>query len=216
MFRTLMIVLPLIVAVAAVTTMRHSFAVRLIAVAAMALCFSIGLGGLLAPHRLAEEKLGIQPSADWDRGARRAWSIRLSRFSFRVLVGSFFWLCDLCARSKRTDCGVAEHDEPAADSLLVCLVLAAKMLVVPRAPSQRQLLGLSDAVLLVATADQSRRSGWSPRLLVSAGGPPSRHGRGRQAIRRPSSPAQCVRGRTSQLPSRQSRQRNQLIRERPR
>jgi hypothetical protein len=65
-----MIVLPLIIAIAAATTMRHSFAVRLIAVAVITLSFSVGLGGLVAPHRLAEEKLGIQQNADWDRGAR--------------------------------------------------------------------------------------------------------------------------------------------------
>jgi hypothetical protein len=99
LFRTLMIVLPLSVAVAAVTTMRHSFAVRLIAVAAMALCFSIGLGGLLAPHRLAEEKLGIQPSADWDRGARDTRDVVYS--SIPLLVSGFGGVVLLALRPVR-------------------------------------------------------------------------------------------------------------------
>jgi hypothetical protein len=106
-----MIVLPLIVAVAAMTTMRHSFAVRLTAVAAMTVCFSVGLGGLVAPHRLAKQKLGIQQSSDWDGGARDTRDVVSSFIPLLVsgLAASFFWLCDLCARSQRTDCGVAEH-----------------------------------------------------------------------------------------------------------
>lgn len=70
MLKTVMIVLPLIVALAA-ATVRHVFAVRLIAVAIIASCFLLGLGGLVAPHRLAQETVPRnQQNSDWDRGAR--------------------------------------------------------------------------------------------------------------------------------------------------
>ena len=64
-----MIVLPLIAAIAAATVWRR-LAVRFIAVAVMALCVLAPSGGLIAPHRLAAERLGTPPSAEWDRGAR--------------------------------------------------------------------------------------------------------------------------------------------------
>jgi hypothetical protein len=67
-FKTLMIVLPLVAAITA-ATLRHRFAIRLIAVAVTASTFLVGLAGLIAPHRLAEEKRGGQQSAEWDRGA---------------------------------------------------------------------------------------------------------------------------------------------------
>ena len=69
MFRTLLTALPLVVAIAAGTASRR-VAVRVIAVAVIALCTLVGSGGLVAPHRLAEERLGTRQSSEWIRGAR--------------------------------------------------------------------------------------------------------------------------------------------------
>jgi hypothetical protein len=55
MFKSFMILLPLVAAVSA-ARMRHRSAVRLVAVVAIALSFVLGIAGLIALHHLAEER----------------------------------------------------------------------------------------------------------------------------------------------------------------
>jgi hypothetical protein len=62
-FKALMIVVPVVAALTA-ATVGHRFAVRLIAVAVIAITFLVGIGGLIAPHRLAQEKRGGEQSAE--------------------------------------------------------------------------------------------------------------------------------------------------------
>jgi hypothetical protein len=69
MFKTAMIVFPLVAAGIA-ATIRHRIAVRLVALAVIVLSFGLGLGGLIAPHRLAEETSQHQRTSDWEQGAR--------------------------------------------------------------------------------------------------------------------------------------------------
>src|SRR3954471_13876949 len=69
MFRNIVTVLPLIAAIVAIT-IRQPPAVRLGAVSVIVLCFVLGLGGLIAPHRLAEESAGSPRSSEWQQGAR--------------------------------------------------------------------------------------------------------------------------------------------------
>ena len=59
---------PLFAAVVAIL-FRDKSVVRIACVSAIALASSLSAGALIAPHRLAEELLGRQPSAEWANGA---------------------------------------------------------------------------------------------------------------------------------------------------
>ena len=61
-------VIPVAAALAA-AMLRDRMIVRVSAVAVIAVTFLVGFVGLIAPHRLAEEKLGTQQSVEWNRGA---------------------------------------------------------------------------------------------------------------------------------------------------
>jgi hypothetical protein len=71
MFMWAIVVLPIVALVLAALTPQR-FAVRLGAVGAIAFSFAVGLTGLIAPHRLAEETASPnQPkNQDWQQGAR--------------------------------------------------------------------------------------------------------------------------------------------------
>lgn len=98
MFKTLLIVLPLAAAVAA-ATLRHRFAVRLIAFAVIASTYLVGLAGLMAPHRLAEEMRGTPQSAEWSRGAMDTRDVVYTVIP--LLVSSFAGLALLALRPVR-------------------------------------------------------------------------------------------------------------------
>jgi len=86
MFRIIVTVLPLIAAIVAIT-IRHPSAVRLGAVSVIVLCFVLGLGGLIAPHRLAEESAGSPRSSEWQQGARDTRDVG---YFFMPILGSSF------------------------------------------------------------------------------------------------------------------------------
>ena len=95
MFMWVMVVLPLVALVSA-ALMPHRFAVRLGAVGAIAFSFAVGLAGLIAPHRLAEEAASPnqRKNQDWQQGARDTRDV-----VYRVipLVGSSFVAAALLA-----------------------------------------------------------------------------------------------------------------------
>jgi hypothetical protein len=69
MLKGLIVVLPVIAAAVALW-LRHLFLVRVGAVCVIGLVFLIAYGGLLAPHRLAEETVPrVAQNSDWVRGA---------------------------------------------------------------------------------------------------------------------------------------------------
>ena len=93
-----MIFLPLIVALAAGAVWRR-LAVRVIAVAVITLCGLAGAGGLVAPHRLSEERLGTLQNAEWNRGARDTRDV--VHTSIPVLASCFGALVLLALRPPR-------------------------------------------------------------------------------------------------------------------
>jgi hypothetical protein len=62
---------PLLAAFVAIV-FRDKSVVRIACVSAIALVSTLSAGVLIAPHRLAEELLGRQPSAEWANGALAA------------------------------------------------------------------------------------------------------------------------------------------------
>jgi|1185.fasta_scaffold1589011_1 hypothetical protein len=86
MFRIIVTVLPLIAAVVAITIRQRS-AFRFSAICVTVLCFVLGLGGLIAPHRLAEESSGGPRSSEWQQGARDVRDV--GYFFMPILCSSF-------------------------------------------------------------------------------------------------------------------------------
>jgi hypothetical protein len=105
MFRALLIALPLIAAVGAVLAGR-SLVVRIMAVTAIAVVFLVALGGLIAPHRLAQETVSrSQQTSDWERGATDTRDIVHS--SIPLLLSSFAALTILALKPR---CGAPAKD----------------------------------------------------------------------------------------------------------
>lgn len=86
MFKIAVILLPLVAAVLA-GTMRDRIAIRFVALAVIVLSFLLGSVGLIAPHRLAEQRNRNGSTSDWEQGARDTRDVV---YAFIPILGASF------------------------------------------------------------------------------------------------------------------------------